>query len=412
MRVNLSFRQAMGGQLLVVTEAGGGDAPPGSNRFWTSVFEDENIFLESVVFAELASSATTEVIVAVLKAMQPSRTGSWVSADLSVKQLIDLGLGDPAERLLGSASLRAADESNLRLRNEGFAEALLRSTTPIAVAMGVEHTIAAMNDAYAQILGREHAATLVGKPVHDALPELRGHSCLESLTEVYRSGESKIGIEVERKLRRDESNPAQKMFFELSYNPVRDHDNRVCGVLVLATDVTGKVLDRQVSAFREAQLYRQWAELETIYRTAPLAMCYFDAKEYRIIRANRIQAETMGAPAEELVGKSVLEIFPDMKGLREIFERVANGESINNLAFTTDFPSAPGVYRNWQLNYSPVFDAFGRVDMITSIAMEVPSGSTGNANSFQSDAQRVCPSDESDDKKLQESAKEGSHLRV
>jgi PAS domain S-box-containing protein len=159
--------------------------------------------------------------------------------------------------------------------------------------------------------------------------------------------------------------------FELSYNPIKTDRGVVLGVMVLATDITEKVLDRQVSASREEQLYRQWAELETIYRVAPLAMCYFDASEYRIIRANKLHAETMGVPEEDLVGRCVLDIFPHRKGLREIFERVAQGESIHHLEFTTDFPSAPGVFRKWVLNYSPVFDVFGKVEMITSIAMEV-----------------------------------------
>ena len=374
MRVNLSFRQTIDERLLVITEVAGDYAPVGIDDFSASVYADENLFLERIILAELTLAETTDVILAVLMALQPSKAGRWVAVDLSVEQLSALGLGE-AKRPTDLAALQLTEESNLTLRDGGLADVLLRSPTPFTIVIGANHWIAFMNDAYAQILGIEHAISAIGKPLLKSFPELRDKSCLESLEQVYRSGKSKIGIEVKAKYRPSESDAMQEAHYELSYNPIRDHDGRVCGVMVLATDITEKVLDRQVSASREAQLYRQWAELETIYRTAPLAMCYFDAHEYRIIRANSIQAETMGAPADQLVGKSVLEIFPDMPGLREIFQRVANGERIYDLPFTTDFPIAPGVYRHWRLNYSPVFDEFGRVEMITSIALEILPGS-------------------------------------
>jgi PAS domain S-box-containing protein len=230
-----------------------------------------------------------------------------------------------------------------------------------------------MNDAYAHILGRPHPADLLGKTVLDALPEMRGHSCVNALNEAFHTGRPKIGVELKRKLQPHPSSPVEEAHFELSYNPLRDPAGTVCGVMVLATDITDIALTRQVSDSRETQLYRHWAELETIYRTAPFAMCFFDATEFRIFRANKLQAETMGALAEELIGKRILDLFPNIRGLPELFARVAAGETITNFEFTTDFPSAPGVFRTWRLNYSPVFDPSGKVEMITSIALEIPS---------------------------------------
>jgi PAS domain S-box-containing protein len=368
--VNLSLRQTLDGRLLVTSQVVG-IASPAEDGFSATAYPDENLFLERLIAAGLTPSQTNCLVAAVLLVMQGSSPEPWIRIDLNAMQLRTLGLDIHPGTPETPRSLQLPPELFAMIGDRGLNEVLIRSTTPFAVAVGEDYHIAFMNDPYAHILGKEHAQTLIGKPLLTVLPELRGSTCIQSLEKVYRTGEPENGIEVKKKVRLAGAAQLQEAHFELSYNPIKNDSGDVLGVMVLATDITEKVLDRQVSASREELLYRQWAELETIYRVAPLAMCYFDAREYRIIRANRLQAQTMGAPEEELIGKSVLQIFPHMTGLRELFERVAHGETINNLEFTTDFPSAPGIYRSWLLNYSPIFDAFGNVEMITSIAMEV-----------------------------------------
>lgn len=369
MQVNLAFCQTSDRRLLITSERVG--VSPMRDGFSTEAYLDENTFLACVVAAELEQMDTLAMIVAVLRVMQHAGTSGYVQADLSAKQMGILGLGGRGGEFTGGAPA-LSDQVLRTVGQRGLEEVLLGSPTPLAVVAGRELRIAFVNDAYAQILGQDRAAPLLGRLVLEALPELRGHTCVQSLERVYRSGEPMTGIEVKKKIRPlGEPGPVMEAHYELSYNPMKSRSGAVVGVLVFATDITEKVLDREVSTSREAQMYRQWAELDTIYRTAPLAMCYFDAKEFRIIRANSLQAETMGLSEQELIGRSVLEIFPEMKGLREMFERVARGESISNLEYTTDFPSAPGKLRDWVLNYAPVFDAFGKVEMITSIAMEV-----------------------------------------
>ena len=52
----------------------------------------------------------------------------------------------------------------------------------------------------------------------------------------------------------------------------------------------------------------QWAELEAIYRTAPVAMMLIDAKDFRILRLNEKQAELLGLGVAELLGKPLLKV--------------------------------------------------------------------------------------------------------
>jgi PAS domain-containing protein len=384
MLVKLAFSETSDERFLVTAEFFGSTTPGQCSHFTVTPYQDENAFLEAVVFADLPQDTMVHVTTAVLRSIESPGPLRWISVDLSARAQQVLGVAREGEQTsVRTSPLQMTEEFVSRLADvPGLEEVLLRSPTPFAISLGREHEIAFLNDAYAHLLGRSSSEGLVGKLVVEAMPELRDQPCVQLLDEVYRTGEPKVGIELKGKPRVDAPEEWREEYHELNYHPVRNYGGMVCGVMVQATDVTEKVLDRQVSASREAQLYWQWAELENIYRAAPMAICNFDAKEYRILRMNDLQAETMGAPAESLIGKRVLDIFPAMVGLPAILARAASGESIQNLVFTTDFPIAPGVLRSWLLNYSPIYDWDGKVEMITSMALEITGheglGTRGN----------------------------------
>jgi PAS domain-containing protein len=191
MQMNLAFRQTMNERLLVLSEVAGDEGTEG-DRFSASRFLEENDFLERLIAAGLGPAETNELVAAVLLAMQGSTPSPWVTIDLDAAQRNALGL-DPREGR-SSTPPQLTEELFAAIGDQGMNQVLLRSPTPFSIALGEEFRIAFMNDSYAHILGKEHASALVGKTLLTALPELRGSACVQSLEQVYRTGEPRNGI--------------------------------------------------------------------------------------------------------------------------------------------------------------------------------------------------------------------------
>jgi PAS domain S-box-containing protein len=141
-------------------------------------------------------------------------------------------------------------------------------------------------------------------------------------------------------------------------------------IVGFAEDVTERKIAEQALAQSQKELERQWAELETIYRTAPIGLALFDPVEFRYLRLNNRQAEMVGLPPEQILGKTLTEIAP-IPGLREMFERVAKGEPLRNAVLEGEPPMRPGEHRYWTVNYEPVFGPDGRVQAVTAASLEI-----------------------------------------
>ncbi len=137
-----------------------------------------------------------------------------------------------------------------------------------------------------------------------------------------------------------------------------------------AEDITERKVAEQALAQSQKELEKQWAELETIYRTAPIGLALFDPVEFRYLRLNNRQAEIVGLPQEQILGKTLTEIAP-IEGLREMFEQVARGEALRNALLEGELPMRPGEHRYWTVNYEPVFGADGKVQAITAASLEI-----------------------------------------
>ncbi|HEX2918850.1 MAG TPA: PAS domain-containing protein [Edaphobacter sp.] len=138
----------------------------------------------------------------------------------------------------------------------------------------------------------------------------------------------------------------------------------------LCIDITERKISSQILQQRQEEAERQRAELETIYKTAPIGLALFDPVEFRYLRVNDRQAETLGLPAEKILGRRITEMAP-LEGIEELFRQVAAGRSIRNHVFEGELPTRPGEYRYWNVNYSPVFRGDGKVQAIAAVIHEI-----------------------------------------
>ena len=122
-----------------------------------------------------------------------------------------------AERSLETA-LRQAERAEARLR-EVFAQA----PAFLAVLRGEDHVFEYVNTAYYQLVGHRE---LVGKPVWEALPEVRGQGFEDLLNTVIRTGEPFIGREIKVTVARTPDSDPEERYVDLVYYPITDEDGR------------------------------------------------------------------------------------------------------------------------------------------------------------------------------------------
>ncbi|RJP21732.1 MAG: PAS domain S-box protein [Candidatus Abyssobacteria bacterium SURF_5] len=113
-------------------------------------------------------------------------------------------------------------------------------------------------------------------------------------------------------------------------------------------------------------------EIESIYNSAPVGLCFFD-RELRYVRVNERLAEINGIPPSEHIGKTPREIVPDLAPLAErIAEEIfRTGMPILDIQFSGTTRSQPGVQRYWKEQWLPLKDASERVFGINVVVEEI-----------------------------------------
>ena len=95
--------------------------------------------------------------------------------------------------------------------------------------------------------------------------------------------------------------------------------------------------------------------LETLEASSPVGYGFVD-RNFRVRRMNATLAATSGRPREELIGKKVSEIMPELwPQLEPIFAQVRDsGEPVTNVVLQGEAPATPGQVLDWLGNYYPV----------------------------------------------------------
>lgn len=138
-------------------------------------------------------------------------------------------------------------------RQKGMLEQLFKDAPAlICTLQGPEHTFALVNPAYQNQLfpGRE----LVGKPVMEALPELKGQQFVNLLDKVFTTGKTFIGKEIPLQFDRNNNGDLETGYFNFVYQAHNDLEGNIVGVLVFAFEVTEQIVARRLVEESEENL--------------------------------------------------------------------------------------------------------------------------------------------------------------
>lgn len=114
------------------------------------------------------------------------------------------------------------------------------------------------------------------------------------------------------------------------------------------------------------------AELDTIYREAPIGLALLD-KGLHYLKVNRALVEMHGVRGRELVGKTIFEAIPDIAPritdrFRQVFE---TGMPLVEVEVTGEMPQRPGMKRTWLQKVSPVLHEGGEVRAALLAVIEI-----------------------------------------
>lgn len=142
------------------------------------------------------------------------------------------------------------------------------------------------------------------------------------------------------------------------------------GIIVFFRDITEDRRKQEEYQRKSEEAERQRAEIEAVYRTAPIGLALFDLDDYHYLRLNDRQAAFFGQQPEQIVGRTLTEMAP-IEGLRELFDQVARGEPVVNFPLEGALISDPDEHRYWTVSYFPVRSADGTISGVTAASLEI-----------------------------------------
>lgn len=143
----------------------------------------------------------------------------------------------------------------LRAEQERLREVFMQAPAAIAVLEGPEHRFTVANKMYLELVGGRE---VVGKSLAEGLPETIEQGFGDLLTSVRTSGKPFTASEMLVRLDRKGNGQLDDVYVDFVYQPLRDADGEVFGVLAHAVDTTEQVVARRkiesLAAERKAML--------------------------------------------------------------------------------------------------------------------------------------------------------------
>jgi PAS domain S-box-containing protein len=137
-------------------------------------------------------------------------------------------------------------------------------------------------------------------------------------------------------------------------------------------DITDRKQAENIIRENEARLARQLAELDLVYNTAPVGLCFVDT-DLRCVRANEYFAAISGHPIADRIGRTIREVIPELADLVEpIYRQVlATQTPVLDLEVKAATLQQSGVLRDWLVSFYPVREESGALLGISTVVQEI-----------------------------------------
>ena len=299
-----------------------------------------------------------------------------------VKQEADLD----RDSALGTSPVEAGykDAPDMTWLNRRLRDLLMQAPSAIGITTGPEHRWAYVNVARATMAGRKGVGDFVGKKVRDSYPELEGQPFFDCLDQVYRTGVPFVGKEMKATFRRGPGGAPDDAYVDCVYQPIRNPDGKVEGILIHTVEVTGQVLARKAVelANEREKREREVAEFERnqlreLFKQAPAGIAILSGPEHRWSFANTTYCKIVGRSREHLLNCTIRESLPELagQGFFELLDQVYRsgvpyvGKNVKALLNRGSRGAVEEAY--FDFIYQPVRNVAGETEGLMVLAVDV-----------------------------------------
>ncbi len=251
-------------------------------------------------------------------------------------------------------------ESEKRFRNT-----VMQAPIGIVLMRGPQFMVEMANDTYMQIVDRKEE-NFVGKSLFESLPEVKD-AVEPLLNAVLNTGIPFFGNEFEVTLNR--FGKKETAYFNFVYQPLRESDGEITGVMVIASDVT-----YQVEA--KFSLLESQNKFSNMVLQSPIPMTIWRGKDYIIEIANDVLLKNIWRKeAHEVIGKKALEVFPELASqkypalLNEVLIKGIVQRETESVAYVQGNDGMKKFYLDYE--YSPLYEKDGTISGVMITANDV-----------------------------------------
>jgi PAS domain S-box-containing protein len=153
----------------------------------------------------------------------------------------------------------------------------------------------------------------------------------------------------------------------LSTWPIRGAEGRVIAIIGVYADVCTEEL-----RFRQSLAKKQLEEIERLYATAPIGLCFLDT-ELRFVRVNERLAQIDGLAARAHIGRRLADVVPEVAAsLESIYsEVIETGVPLTERELRVATSALPGVQRDWLVSAYPLKYPDGTVLGVTVAVSDI-----------------------------------------
>ena len=242
----------------------------------------------------------------------------------------------------------------------------LQAPAGICILDGPDLTFELINPLYQQLFpGR----ALLGKPLLEAVPEVKDSAIWAILQDVYQTGKTFEGNELLIPLARTTDGPVENRYFNFIYQARTDAAGAVDGIMVFVIEVTDMVLVKQ-------KVIESERELEQMLNLLPAHVVVIRGREQVVEMINDSNLAYWDKKKEETIGKPLLVVLPELADqpfpgqLNHVME---TGEVISVKESIVTFVEPDGSKRITYVDYSyqPLTDANGQRNRVLVMSFEV-----------------------------------------
>lgn len=149
---------------------------------------------------------------------------------------------------------------------------------------------------------------IMGRPIGQIFPELIEQGFQQVMENVYRTGESFTANGIPFSYLHNGT--PRNAFFSCTLEALRNHAGEIDSMLVTASEQTNERLTPRTQEENPD-------DLQNLFRQAPVTIVYYKGPGFRIEVANKAALEMWGKTEEELLGKQLFDVAPELRPVQE-----------------------------------------------------------------------------------------------